>query len=325
MRLNKFISNQLLFAVSTGLVASAPAWAGFAQGNQVTLGGQPVFAIAGSAEGFSPDHRAWLSQDALDNALVLANDKGPSAVTVARENGALVVLLDGRRVATADENSARMEGLTPAQLADKWAGSIRNSLSDSAATMAYVAELTGKNQINGNIAMVERRLFVPPGTVLPVAFSTAISSNCLSDGQTVEGTLTQDVVIGNYMLPAQSAVAGTVSAVGDGYVVALNTLKTPLGTTVPINAAVAGPWGGIETPHLVATLEMPYTDVPRYQGYFVTPCRSPAQIGIGELGGGTERLVIRKGANVSWAAGTPLAVVLETPQQIAVVERHMHM
>jgi len=326
MRLNKFVSHKLLVAVSAFGMVATPAWAGFAQGNQVTLGGQPAFAIAGSAEGFSPDHRAWLAQDALDNALVLANNKSASAVTVARENDACVVLLDGRRVATADANSARLEGMTVHQLADKWADGIRNFLADSNRTMSYVAELTGKNPINANVAILERRLFAPPGTVLPVAFTTPISSELLASGQIVEGTLTQDVVIGNYMLPVSSAVVGTVNQIStDGYTVAFNTLKTPNGTIVPIDAVLTGPIGSIETPHLVATLSMPYGDYPRYQGYAETGCRVPAQIGIGVLGGGSERLVLRKGANVSWAAGTPMAVVLETPQQVAVVVRQHHM
>jgi len=324
MRVKKVVSTVAVSALS--LVAAAPAWAGFAQGNQVTLGGNPVFAIAGSADGFSPDHRAWLAQDALDNALVLANNKGPSAVTVGRENGACVVLLDGRRVATADSNSARLEGLSAHALADKWADGIRGFLSDSSRTLAYVGELTGKNPINATVAIAERRIFMPPGTVLPVAFATPINSECLTAGQVIEGTLTQDVVFGNYMLPAKSAVIGAVQEVTPGsFVVAFNTLKTPNGTVVPISAVLSGALTGAEAPHLVATLNMPYGDYPRYQGVAETACRVPAQIGIGTIGGGNERLVLRKGENLLFAAGTPMSVIFETPQQVAVVLRGAHM
>src|SRR5687767_3681171 len=85
-----------------GLATSQSAYAGFSNGEIVTMGGDTVFQIVGDAGGFTAAHRAWQTQDALDNALVLAQDRSPGAVTVGRENGAVIVLLDGRRVATAD-------------------------------------------------------------------------------------------------------------------------------------------------------------------------------------------------------------------------------
>ena len=318
MRLQKVLS---IVALSVSILSASPAWAGFAQGNQVTMGGQPVFAIKGSADGFSPDHRAWLTQDALDNALVLAGNKGPSAVTTSRENGAIVVLLDGRRVATADSNSANLEGLSAHSLAESWANGIRSFLSDSSRTLAYVAELTGKNPIQAQVAILERRIFMPPGTILPVAFNTVISADTLQPGQVIEGTLVQPVVFGNYQLPTQSIVVGTVQEVAPGsYAIAFNTLKTPNGTVVPISAVLTGAMTGSATPHLVATLGMPYGNKPRYQGYAETACRVPSQIGIGTLGG-NEKLVLRRGSGIAFAAGTPLSVVFETPQQVAVVLR----
>jgi hypothetical protein len=318
MRLHKVLS---IVAVSVSILSAAPAWAGFAQGNQVTMGGQPVFAIAGSADGYSPDHRAWLSQDALDNALVVAGNKTASAVTVARQNGAVIVALDGRRVATADSNSARLEGLTANQLANKWADGIRSFLNDQSRTVAYLGELTGRNPVNATVAIAERRIFMPPGTVLPVAFAMPISSENLVAGQAIEGTLTQDMVFGNYALPAKSTVLGAVQEIGPGsYSLAFNTLRTPTGTVVPISAVLSGSLTGTGAPHLVATLAMPYGDYPRYQGVAETACRTPAQIGIGATGG-TERLVLRKGTNLVFAPGTPMSVVFQAPQQVAVVLR----
>lgn len=325
MKSQIFLSRGLMLCLSIAAAAATvtPAFAGFAQGNQVTMGGQPVFSIPASADGFSPDHRAWLSQDALDNALVLASNRTPSAVSVTLENGACVVLLDGRRVATADAESAKLEGLGVHELANKWAEAIRSFLADSNKTDAYLAQLTGQNPI-GAVAIAERRLFAPPGTILPVAFSTPLSATCLAAGQAIEGTLTQDVVFGDYMLPAKSIVSGIVTPVGSGFAIAFNSLKTPCGTIVPINAVLTGPYAAGEAPSLVATIDMPYGAYPRYQGYTETNCRVPAQIGIGTLGG-TERLVFTRGMPTVFAPGTAMSVVLETPQQVAVVVRTTRM
>jgi hypothetical protein len=82
------------------------------------MGGSPIFSILAAAEEFSPEHRAWLAQDALDNALVSSPSKGPDAVSVGRVNGAICVLLGGHKVVCADRASARMEKMSPEQLAD---------------------------------------------------------------------------------------------------------------------------------------------------------------------------------------------------------------
>lgn len=314
------VGKQLIIALCFGLVSSAPAWAGFSQGNSVTLGGTPVFSIAGSADGMSPDHRAWISQDRLDNALVLSADKSPSAVTVSGEH----VFLGGRLVATADMNSALLEGTTPAALAAKYADGIRAFLSDSAKTSAYIAELTGKNPVNATVAVLERRIYAPPGTVLPVAFSTAISSETIAAGQRIEGVLTQDVAFGNYILPANATVIGVVNEQEPGrYSIAFNTLRLPSGTLLPIAATMTGQFlASSLTAHPVATEELPYGTKLTYNSVWHTNCRMPATVGIGTLGGGvTEKLVFRRGANLVIAAGTPMSVVFETPQQVAVVLR----
>src|SRR5574338_709671 len=95
-----------IFALALLASFAVPAsFAGFNNGNKVTLGGEDAFRILGSAGGFSPERRAWQSQDALDNALVRASSIAPSAVTVQKVNNAFIVALDGYKVATADGNS----------------------------------------------------------------------------------------------------------------------------------------------------------------------------------------------------------------------------
>lgn len=319
--MKKVVGKQLIVAAAVlGLVSAAPAWAGFSQGNAVTLGGTPVFTIAGSAGGMSPDHRAWITQDRLDNALVLSADKSPACVTVSGEN----VYVGGKLVATADMNSAQLEGTTPQALAAKYADGIRSFLSDSAKASAYIAELTGKNPINAQVAVVERRIYAPPGTVLPVAFSSQISSETLVAGQKIEGVLTQDVAFGRYVLPANATVLGVVNEIEPGkFSLSFNTLRLPSGTLLPIAANMTGAYlTGSLTPHAVATEELPYGTKLVYQGVWHTNCRMPSTVGIGTLGGGaTEKLVIRRGSNVVIAANTPMALVFDTPQQVAVVLR----
>lgn len=320
MRLNKVFGKQLVVVASAfGLMSVAPAFAGFSQGNAVTMGGQPVFSIAGSAQGLSPDHRAWITQDRLDNALVISSDKSPSAVTVSNEH----VYLGGLLIATADQNTASLEGTTPSALAAKWADGIRSFLSDNGRTSAYVAELTGKNPINAQVAVLERRIYAPPGTVLPVAFATTISSETLKNADRIEGTLTQDVAFGNYVMPSGSTVIGVVTEETPGrFTVAFNTLRTPNGTLLPIAANLTGQFiGGSLAPHPVVTEEMPYGTKLTTLGVIHTNCRVPATVGIGTLGGTTERLAFRRGSNLVIAAGTPMAVVFDTPQQVAVILR----
>src|SRR5580704_9612114 len=102
------------------LMVAAPAYAGFHEGDAVTLDRQPVFHVAGFG-GMSAQHRAWVTQDRLDNALFLSADKSPSAVAVRRVGGAICVNVGDRNVVTADCNSAKEEGMSADQLANKWA------------------------------------------------------------------------------------------------------------------------------------------------------------------------------------------------------------
>jgi hypothetical protein len=303
---------------------AAPAWAEFAQGNKVTFNEEPIFSIAGSAGGYSPEHRAWLAQDALDTALVLASDRSPSAVRVERLNGAIVVTLDGRKVATADAASASLEGTTAEGLAGSWAAAISRCLADSAKTNTYLADLTGQNPINARVAILERRIYAPPGTVLPVAFSTTLSSETVKAGDVIVGTLTKDVTFGNYVIPAGSTVTGLVAEETPGaFTIAFNTLQLPDGVTVPIVATLTSDFlGGDLGPHPVCTVSLPYGIIPIASASVTreTSCRIPATIGIGTVGGGAgERLVLRRGTHLVIAAGTPVAAIFGSPTQVAVV------
>jgi hypothetical protein len=307
----------LALASILALSATAPAFAGFSQADNVTMGGEDVFKIASSADGFSAEHRAWLAQDALDNALVLSDDKSPSAVTVERRNGALIVALGGRKVATVDAGSAALEGCSVEQLADKWAQGIKSFLSDSDKASTYIATLKSPNQLQADIAMVvERRLFAPAGTSLPVTFTREISSQTCKAGDRIEAKLTQDVPMGNYVIPSGSLVIGELIETNPGVLaITFNMLRTPTGTELPICAtACESYYVRSAGPHPVCTIGIPANSY--------TNSRLPATLGIGAVGAsGTTTLAIQPGTSRVIAFGEPFSVVLDSVTPVAVLTR----
>ena len=93
--------------------------------------------------------------------------------------------------------------------------------------------------------------FVPAGMVFPVNLSTSISTDVARPGDLVQATLTQNVNLGNGVIPAGSTVIGQVtSAKAGGFMgrsgmlsVKFNTLRTPNGAEAPMAAHVVGGMG----------------------------------------------------------------------------------
>lgn len=306
--------SKTLALCATGLISVAPAFAGFNQGNAVTLGGEQAFRVA-AADGFSAEKRAWITQDRLDNALFLSGDKSPSAVAVDRLNGALVVTVGGRSVVTADMNSARQEGVSAQELSNRWADSIKKFLSDSARASSYIASLKRPNPLGAEVAIVERRLYAPAGTVMPVTLSTIIDAGSARVGDKIEGCLSRDVRLGNYAIPSGSIVVGELVQKGPGELGArLHTMRLASGTELPINAFVTEAYA-IKTSaaHPVATLNMPANEE--------FGCRVPATIGVGTIHDGQTTLVLQQSTGRVIAVGYPVNVVLEQVTPVAVVTR----
>lgn len=307
------------FAV-VGLAAGQPANAGFSSGDTVTMGGDTVFQMLGSAGGFSAERRAWQTQDALDNALVLAQDRSPDAVTVGRENGAVIVLLGGRRVATADAGSASQENMTAQGLAEKWAQAIKSFLSNKDRTAAYVATLIGQHQVNSSVALLERKLYVPAGFTFPITLTSAISSDTAKIGDKVEATIDRDVPMGNYVIASSSILTGELIAGQNGdFGMHFTSLRTPNGTEIAINAIVMDDSVvGSGVPHKVSTFVIP---AGMANGIPYVACRVPAHIGVGTLSEGGRRVFVFSHKSGLIAAGRPLNLVFETVTPVAVVMR----
>jgi hypothetical protein len=303
-----------------GVTTGQGAHAGFSSGTSVNLGGQPAFQILGGADGFTAEHRAWQTQDALDNALVLAQNRSPEAVTVSRENGAITVMLDGRRVATADANSAALENMTADQLADKWAQSIKSFLSDQTQTATYVATLVRDHQVQASVALSERTLFTPGGFTFPVTLTTALTCDTVKAGDAVEATVDRDVPLGHYAIAAGSVLTGAVIDDGNkNFGICFTSMRTPNGTVVAVNATVMDDFGiGTSAPHLVATQVIPAGSA---IGFPYVECRVPSGIGIGALSDKERHLFAFRRESGLIAQGRPLNLVFETPTPVAVVLR----
>jgi len=318
MKVNKYIS---AFAAVAGILAVssfAPAEA-FNRGNSVTMNGNPIFHIDCGAEGYSAEKRAWQAQDALDNALFLTNNPGPDCVSVASQNGAYVLKLNGCYIATADGASAASEGMTAEGLAEAWANSLKASLSDPAQTAAYIAKLKDPNKVQG-VIIAERKLFAPMGTVLPVIFDCNLTASELSVGQEVNARIITSVPLGGYCIPAESLLIGKVVESRPGvYSVRMETLRIPGGTEMPISAVLTDrAYVDAVAPHAVATIGIPANST--------TNTRVPAQIGIGTgQSASVVAMTFTREGGYKIARGQPTNVVLERVSSVAVVPGRLAM
>lgn len=297
-----------LLVVAATISLASPAFAQFAKGSSVTMGNQPVFSVE-AAGGFSAEKRAWITQDRLDNALVLSSDKSPSAVNIERRNGAIVVTLGGREVVTASSEAQ----------AHEFANGIKNFLSDSSRTDAYIAMLKDPNPVNPTVAVLERRLYLPANAVLPLTFLTEVNSETAKAGDRIEAVLTSDYSMGGYIVPQGAKVVGFLQESGpDALFVSFNELRMPSGTIVPITATLTHA-AVVESsaPKAVCTIGLPAGPT--------GDCRHPSTIAIGGLGGPGAKLIVRRGTNMVIASGQPFGLLFERPQAVAVVVRETSM
>lgn len=306
-----------LASMAVALAGWQPAFAGFAQNNQPTMGGSPLFQMS-DAYGFTGQHRAWLTQDALDNALVLATDRSPQAVRVDRENGAVVVLLDGRRIATVDSNSADRANMSPDALAQEWANAIKGFLSDSGRTNNYLATLKHDNRVASMVGKVERTMYAPAGMSFQIKLSNALNSKTLRAGDPIQAVVNSDVPLGNYTIPAGSVVIGVITEdQPDNFGFRFHSIQSANGRTYPIESLVTTEFAiASRGPHAVCTYAIPSgmaNGVPLIAG------RIPSGIGVGTIEDSElNALVFHRGTADSFTSGKLLFLQLESTSGIAV-------
>lgn len=92
--------------------------------DRVFVGGTPIMTFRVGAGGFSPHERAMATQERLNN-LLGEGPISPSDITVQQQGADAVVLVKGQLLFTADQQTAKINEMTPLQLADRWADNMR--------------------------------------------------------------------------------------------------------------------------------------------------------------------------------------------------------
>ena len=304
---------QIIVASLAGLILSAvsPVFAQFHQGSSVTMGNSPIFSIDSSFGGYSAEHRAWLTQDRLDNALVVAGNKSPDAVTTDRMNGAWIVSLDGRKVGTASSEAE----------ANEWSSAIKNFLSDGARTDAYLAALTGKNPVSANVAVIERKLYAPAGLAMKVRLTKDLNPAQLDSVELVEAVVVEDVPMGGFVIPANSIVVGDVCKDSNGHSIKFTSLRTPAGTEVPITVAINSEFlVTTESPKAVCTYVIPSGEA---NGMPDIIGRVPASVGIGTRSGtaGLRTALLLTPSDPVILSSQPMTLLFQEATPVAVVNR----
>lgn len=261
-----------LVAVST-VVATLPASAGFNKGHYVTFHGEPLFAIKGGAYGMSPERRAWVAQDKLDNALATLSDRSPSCVNVVKVNGGYTVHVGGHYILTADGASAAMEGMSANELAHAWASSIRDRLANAADTERYVATLRDEHALKANVTVTETDIVRAGDEGLPFRMAEGSLSVHPTIADNVILVLKKNVQLENVVLPERSVLVGVRAKDINGEYITFTTATMPDGSSVQLTNVVASTSFTTDAPHPVLTLSMPANEL--------TGSREPALVGVG--------------------------------------------
>ena len=260
MKIGKFsVQKEIVFGVITALsIATMPLALSqstyLAETASVMGACGKLFDVDANAAGLTAQERAAAIQKNLDYAIVHAHNRTPSAVQVAVVNRNPVVTLDGFHIATADGNSAARNRMTQMQLAEKWANSIKFCLADAAAIDKYLAMLTGNYKAAAAVPRSETVAVAPAGMYLPVKLTTAINSETSQIGDRVEAVLTTDIPLKTSQsattyeayIPAGTVACGQLVDASNAYLgknafqVKFDSLRTPDGELIPVNAHVLG-------------------------------------------------------------------------------------
>lgn len=133
----------IILALTLGQSLAMSPLAVLAADGSVRIAGATVFENKVASGGMSVEQRAENIQKNLDNALVAAKDRSPSSVSIVYVKGVPVITLGGYQVCTVDSDNARLAGVTPATLAQRWSDSLKKALGDQQGVNSYVSQLTG--------------------------------------------------------------------------------------------------------------------------------------------------------------------------------------
>lgn len=145
----------------------------FAAGNAILIGGSPVFSVNAGAAGMTANQRAEKIQKNIDNSLVASSNHGPTSVKITYVKGVPVITLGGYLVTSVDAATAKAAGTTPSILAQKWANSLKASLSNKTHVDAYIAQLTGASYTAGPTAAAKPAAKPAPYKAAPSAVASS--------------------------------------------------------------------------------------------------------------------------------------------------------
>jgi hypothetical protein len=107
------------------VLAQAPA--DIPSSRQVLVGGILFLTIRSSWGGLTPEQRATEVQLRINEALSIGPVQ-PTDITVAKVDGDWIVSLRGKRLYTADYDTAKLDQTPPQQLANQWAVFLQKTL-----------------------------------------------------------------------------------------------------------------------------------------------------------------------------------------------------
>lgn len=160
--MNVFRTRSMCSAIVLSQILLLIPGAVLAADDTIRLAGQVVFTTKAASEGMTADDRAQTVQRNLDNALVAAQDRSPSAVNIVYVKGVPVITLGGYQVVTVSSSDAKEAGTTPALLAQRWADALKNCLKDQTTVTSYIGQLTGSASTAATGATADSHL--PPAT-----------------------------------------------------------------------------------------------------------------------------------------------------------------
>lgn len=297
-----------------------------AAAGDIKIAGQTVFT-ATTPDGGTVSQRASGIQDNIDNALVIAQDRSPNAVSVTYVQGLPVITLAGYLVTRVTQDDATQANTTPALVADQWANAIRKALSNQSSISTYVAQLNagsaassatpqpagssglssgnydaynsnnssasfsgGRNYAQGSQQAQSgaysassqpgfagsspqqppagyqqapaggsfqgppggyrqgRVALAPAGQIISATLATSIATQVAKPGDLLQANITQNINLGDSVIPAGSVVIGQVAEAEPGrrltrsgqLEIKFNRIRTPDGTETPINAHIVG-------------------------------------------------------------------------------------
>lgn len=106
------------------------ATVGGRQVGEVLVGGQVVLRIRTAAGGLSPYRRAQTVAERLE--MLMGDSLQPEDITTGIMNGMEAVVAGGQVLVTADAAHARINGTSPTELAETWAGNLRTAFGGTA-------------------------------------------------------------------------------------------------------------------------------------------------------------------------------------------------